>query len=80
MRDSEDSDGMAEKPRERLPFGGMTPEEIDAIAEKAATKAMEHVYSEIGKSVIRKLVWLVGIVVFSLMVWLAGKNALQIPK
>lgn len=63
----------------RIPFGGLNPSELDVIAEKAAKKALEHVYSEIGKSVVRKVVWLIGIVVFSVLLWLAGKNALRMP-
>lgn len=79
MRGNDESEaiGMDEVPR--LPFGGMTPDELDAIAEKAAKKALEHVYTEIGKSVVRKAVWLVGIVVLSLLLFLAGKNALWRP-
>lgn len=70
--------GELEMP-ERLPYGGLTSAEIDAIAEKAAKRALDHVYTEIGKSVVRKVVWLIGIVVLSAMLWLAGKNALKVP-
>lgn len=60
----------------RAPFGGMTPDELDAIAERAAKKALEHVYAEVGKSVVRKLIWILGTVAMGLMIWLAGKDAL----
>ena len=72
--------GMGEMPREdRLPYGGLTSAEIDQIAEKAAKRALEHVYAEVGKSVVRKAVWIIGIIVFSLICYLAGKNALRAP-
>lgn len=61
----------------REPFGGLTPDEIDAIAERAAEKALRHVYAEVGKSVLKKLAWFTGLVVVSLAMWLAGKGALN---
>ena len=47
----------------------MTPEQLDAIAELAASKAVDktmekltkHIYAEVGKSVIQRGVWLVGV-------------------
>jgi len=63
-------------PVTREPFGGLTEAEIDAIAEKAAKKALQSVYADIGRSALKKLAWLTGIVVFSLLVFLAGKGAI----
>ncbi len=57
----------------------LTEQQIDNIAEKAARKALQIVYAEIGQNVLRKLAWLVGIVVLGLALWLAGKNALPRP-
>lgn len=68
----------------------MTPEEIqlyvdnridarmEAIAELAAKKALEHVYSDIGKGVLTKLIWLVGIAFLAFLAWLAGRGV-KIP-
>lgn len=50
--------------------------QIELIAEKAAEKALQKVYAEVGQSVLRKLAWLVGIVVVGFALWLAGKDAL----
>lgn len=50
---------------------------VDAAAEKAADRALEKIYAEVGKTVLRKLAWLVGIVVVSLAIWLIGKGALK---
>lgn len=69
----------------------MTPEEIqnyvdnriearmEALAELAAKKALEHVYADIGKGLLTKLVWLAGIVTVSLVSWIAGRGGIKIP-
>ena len=48
----------------------LTTEEINEIAIVAANIAMDHVYAELGKGVVKKFLWVVGIVVVSLAVWL----------
>ena len=60
---------------ERAPFGGLTDAEIDAIAERAAKKALQSVYAEVGRSVLKKLAWLTGVAVLGLAMWLIGKDA-----
>jgi hypothetical protein len=54
----------------------LTPEHLDKIAEAAADKALEKVYARVGKQVMTKLAWILGVVVLSAMVWLSGKDAL----
>ena len=54
----------------------LTEAQIDAIAEKAARRALDIVYADIGRNVLRKLAWLVGVTVIGLALWLAGKDAL----
>lgn len=54
----------------------LTEEQIDHIADRAAKKALQSVYAEVGQSVIRKLAWLIGVLVLSGLLYLAGKNAL----
>lgn len=51
--------------------------QIELIAEKAAEKALEKVYAQIGQNVLRKLAWLIGVVVISGAIFLAGKGALK---
>ena len=63
---------------ERVPFAGLTDAEIDAIAERAAKKALEGVYADVGRSVLRKLAWLAGVVVIGLALWLTGKDSLPL--
>ena len=42
-----------------------------AIAKKAARLAIEQVYTEIGKSVVRKFFWIMGAVAVAALVWLS---------
>lgn len=63
----------------------MTPEEIqtfvnnqidaraEQIAEAAAKKALELVYAELGKGIVTKLLWIVGIVAYSILTFMAGR-------
>ena len=48
----------------------LTEEEINEIAIVTAEKAMEYIYSEVGKGVLRKLFWIGGIIIVSIAVWL----------
>lgn len=48
--------------------------QMDAIAERAAEKALEKVYAEVGKSIVRKLLWLVGAAGLGLFMWMTGKG------
>lgn len=56
----------------------LTEHDIDEIAEKAAERALEKVYTEVGKSVLKKAAWLAGIVVIGFFMWLAGNG--HLPK
>ena len=50
----------------------LTKADIDRIAEKAAGRALEKVYAEVGKSVSKKLMLIMGVVSISLIVWLSS--------
>jgi hypothetical protein len=54
----------------------LTDEQIEAIAERAAEVALNKVYTEVGKTVLKKLAWLTGVAVIGLAMWLAGHNSL----
>jgi hypothetical protein len=54
----------------------LTEAQIEAIAEKAAAKALQIVYAEVGKNVLRKAAWLAGVAVIGLAIFLAGKGSL----
>ena len=46
--------------------------EMDAIAERAADRAIRKMYEQIGKSVAQKVYWGIGIVVVGMIMMLAG--------
>lgn len=50
--------------------------QIDQIAEKAAEKALQKVYAQVGESVLKKLAWYVGVVTLAIIALIAGKDAL----
>ena len=54
----------------------LTDDQIEAIAERAAEVALNKVYTEVGKSVLKKMAWLAGVAVIGLAMWLARHNAL----
>jgi hypothetical protein len=54
----------------------LTDEQIEAIAERAAVVALNKVYTEVGKNVLKKLAWLTGAAVIGLAMWLAGHGSL----
>jgi hypothetical protein len=56
---------------ERRQFHPLSEEQMDAIAERAAKKAIDLVYQEVGRSVIKKILWVVGIGTVALLTWLA---------
>ncbi len=66
------------KGAERRKFAGLTEEEVEHIADKAADRALEKVYTEVGKSVLKKLAWIVGVVIVSALVWLSHIDKLKV--
>ena len=51
--------------------------EMDAIAERAAGRAIQKVYEQIGKSVAQKIYWFVGLAVVGMMMLLAGNGMVK---
>lgn len=54
----------------------LTDAQIEAIAERAAEVALNKVYAEVGKNVLKKLAWLTGAAIVGLALWLAGNGSL----
>jgi len=54
----------------------LTDAQIEAIAQRAAQVALERVYIEVGRNVLKKLAWLTGVAIIGLALWLAGHNSL----
>ena len=53
----------------------LTDAQIEQIAERAAEVALNKVYTEVGKSVLKKLAWLTGAAVIGLALWLTNNNS-----
>lgn len=53
----------------REPFGGMTEAEIETLVERVTEKVVENFYAEVGKNVIKKGLWIAGIIGVGLAVF-----------
>tara|TARA_S200002703_G_scaffold83822_1_gene72219 strand:+ start:183 stop:383 length:201 start_codon:yes stop_codon:yes gene_type:complete len=60
-------------PKQNLP---LTDSQIEAIAERAAEVALNKVYADVGKNVLKRMAWLTGVAVIGLALWLAGNGSL----
>ena len=45
-------------------------EAADGIAEKAASKALDRVYADVGRSTVKKIFWIVGSLTIALLLFL----------
>lgn len=61
---------------ERRTAPTLTEEQIDTIAERAAERALEKVYAQIGKSIVQKFLWLVGAASLAVLAWMKGSGKL----
>jgi hypothetical protein len=50
----------------------LSEEQLDTIAERAAERALEKVYADIGKSVVHKLMWALGAAALAVAAYLKG--------
>lgn len=55
---------------ERQKYGGLTEEEIEHIVETVTKRAVNNFYSEVGKTVVQRLFWLVGIIIVGLAAYM----------
>lgn len=67
-----------EKPRFGCPH--ITEDDVERIAERAATKAVskitDYVYIEVGKSVLKRFLWLTGAAIVGVAAWMHSKGFL----
>lgn len=56
----------------------LTEAQIDMIAERAAERALEKVYAQVGKSVLTKMMYLVGAALGAIVIVLAASG--KLPK
>lgn len=52
----------------------LTEAQIDLIAERAANRALEKVYAEIGQSIVQKALYVIGAGALALAFWLNSKG------
>ena len=59
----------------------LTEEQIEHIATKAADLAVQKVtkdvYAAVGKSIVEKIAWVIGVCAVSLFIWLASKGIVK---
>lgn len=55
----------------------LSDEQINLIAERAAEVALERVYTQIGKSVVSKVLWVVGAATLAATAWLNGAEHIK---
>jgi len=75
-------DTVGYKGPERRKEVHITQEQIERIADKAARRALEQMindgYKAVGKNVVEKGIWIVGVIACSLFAWLATKGFIKI--
>lgn len=59
-------------------IGPLTEAEVELLVERVCERVMVNFYSQIGKSVVNKMFWLVGVIAVSIAIWLAGAGKLKI--
>lgn len=52
----------------------LSEKEIEVIAERAAKKALEMVYMEVGKALLKRIAFLAGATVVGFFLWLKSKG------
>ena len=63
---------MTEEQRE--PFGGLNEAEIEQLVERVTERVVENFYAEVGRNVVKKFLWLVGMIAVGVAAWL-GRRA-----
>jgi hypothetical protein len=53
----------------------LSEEQIKLIIDQV----FQEIYAEVGRSVMRKAAWIIGVVTISLLLYLGGKDAIKLP-
>ena len=64
---------MMDEQEERRKNAGLTDEQIDAIREAI----LRSIYEDIGRSIVKKILWTAGTVLFALYSWFAVKGYIK---
>ena len=67
----------AYKGEERRAHPTLSDDQIERIAERAAEVALERVYTQIGKSVVSKVLWLLEAARLAVVAWMKGAGHLK---
>ena len=59
---------------ERRKIPAFTPDEIESIKKQL----LESIYADIGKSIVRKVLWIFGAMAVAASAWLAGKGFIKL--
>ena len=62
----------------RLPYAGMTEDEIEDLVGRVSDKVVSRFYEEVGRGVMKKILWVIGLATISLLIWLAGTGKIKI--
>lgn len=72
------SDQFAHWPTPPVVLSEAQMEQIaDKAAEKAVEKVMNHMYQEVGKRVLSRVMWLLGVATVALLVWLTSHGIVK---
>lgn len=63
-------------PERRTATVSLTEDQLNEIAERAANRALEKVYATIGKSVVHKILWVLGAAALAAAAWMKGSGKL----
>jgi tetrahydromethanopterin S-methyltransferase subunit G len=67
---------------ERRTHFKLTEEQLEDIAERAATRAVEkittEVYANVGKAVVTRFIWLLGSLAIGIAIWAASKGYIKL--
>jgi hypothetical protein len=55
----------------------LTDEQIEHIVERVTERVIENVYISVGKGVVKKAFYIIGLSVLALVTWLAGAGHLK---
>jgi len=56
----------------------LTDEQIEEIVEKVTERVIEKVYTNVGKSIVHKFFWVIGLGAISLVTYFAGSGHIKV--
>lgn len=61
----------------RRPFRGLSEEEVELLVGRVSQRVLENFYQEVGRSVMSKVLWVIGLVTVSLVIWLTSTGRMK---